>query len=96
MIGDQVLQKCHSTRLQHRLLREENHTRDVLLRIARAVKASDRQAQQIEDARKSESGGETSSAYAIHTGADTNRLRPPNASVSTTSTTEVQRVLLLL
>ncbi len=68
MIRDQVLEKCHSTRLRRRLLREEDLTLDVILRIARALEASDRQAKQIEDAKTSESIGEQSSAYAIQSG----------------------------
>ena len=65
MIRDQVLQKCYSTRLRRRLLREETLTLDVFLHIARALEASDRQAQQIEGTKNSESDAEKSFAYVI-------------------------------
>ena len=37
MIRDQVLEKCHSTRLRRHLLREETLTLENILRIARAI-----------------------------------------------------------
>jgi hypothetical protein len=77
MIRDQVLEKCHSTRLRRRLLREEDLTLDVILRIARALEASDRQAKQIEDAKTSESIGEQSSAYAIQSGPRASQVASP-------------------
>ena len=77
MIRDQVLEKCHSTRLRRRLLREEDLTLDVILRIARALEASDRQAKQIEDAKTSESIGEQSSAYAIQSGPRASQIASP-------------------
>ena len=76
MIRDQVLEKCYSTRLRRRLLREQTLTLDAILRIARAVEASDRQAQQIEDAKNSESHSAVGSAYALHTGSEASRQRP--------------------
>ena len=48
MICDQVLEKCYSARLQHRLHLEETLTLDVVFNtraIARAIEASDCQAQ---------------------------------------------------
>ena len=76
MIRDQVLEKCYSTRLRRCLLREQTLTLDAILRIARAVEASDRQAQQIEDARNSESQSAVNSAFALHTGSEASRQRP--------------------
>jgi hypothetical protein len=72
MIRDQVLEKCYSTRLRCRLLREETLTLDVILRIARALEASAyRQAQQIEGTKNSESDAEKSFAYVIQPRSDT-------------------------
>ena len=76
MIRDQVLETCYSTRLRRRLLRKQTLTLDAILRIARAVEASDRQAQQIEDAKNSESPSAVNSAYALHTGSIATRQRP--------------------
>ena len=75
MIRDQVLEKCYSTRSRRRLLREETLTLDVILRIARALEASDRQAQQIEGIKNSESDAEKSSAYVIQPRSNTNTSR---------------------
>jgi hypothetical protein len=75
MIRDQVLEKCYSTRLRPRLLREETLTLDVILRIARALEASDRQAQQIEGTKNSASDAEKSSAYVIQPRSNTNTSR---------------------
>ena len=75
MILDQVLEKCYSTRLRRRLLREETLTLDVILRIARALEASGRQAQQIEGTKNSESDAEKSSAYVIQPRSNTNTSR---------------------
>jgi hypothetical protein len=75
MIRDQVLEKCYSTRLRRRLLREETLTLDVILRIARALEASDRQAQQIEGTKNSASDAEKSSAYVIQPRSNTNTSR---------------------
>ena len=75
MIRNQVLEKCYSTRLRRRLLREETLTLDVILRIARALEASDRQAQQIEGTKNSESDAEKSSAYVIQPQSNTNTSR---------------------
>ncbi len=79
MIRDQVWEKCHSTRLRRRLLREEDLTLDVILRIARALEASDRQAKQIEDAKTPESIGEERSAYAIQSGPRASQVASPAA-----------------
>ena len=76
MIRDQVLEKCYSIRLRRRLLREQTLTLDAILRIARDVEASDHQAQQIEDAKNSESHSAVDSAYALHTGSEASRQRP--------------------
>jgi E3 ubiquitin-protein ligase DOA10 len=70
-LSDEILEKCYSTRLRRRLLREETLTLDVILRIARALEASDRQAQQIEGTKNSESDAEKSFAYVIQPRSDT-------------------------
>ena len=54
MIRNQAQEKCYSPRLRRWLLRQETLTLDVILRFARGLKASDRQAQQIEYAKISE------------------------------------------
>ncbi len=73
------MEKCHSTRLRRRLLREEDLTLNVILRIARALEASDRQAKQIEDAKTPESIGEQSSAYTIQSGPRASQVANPAA-----------------
>ena len=65
MIRNQVLEKCYSPCLRRRLLKKKTLTPDVILRIARALNASDRQAQQIEYANMSECKTEKSFAYVI-------------------------------
>ena len=76
MIRNQVLKKCHSTCLHHHLLCKETLTLENILCIAWPIEASDRQAQQIEDAKSSESHAAVSSVYVLHTGSEAGRKRP--------------------